>query len=108
MMTDIPLASHVNGTTSPKSRYPDSVMGGVGTLRIRGLVRRDGEPVEGAYITLNQGEEFIAERRTGPDGAYEFHATPGDWVLVCRASGSDAVHREVSSGAGELEASFEL
>jgi hypothetical protein len=78
------------------------------TLKIHGRVRRSGDPVEGAYITLNQGETFIAERRTGPDGGYEFHTTPGDWVLVCRAAGSDAVRREVSSAAGELETSFDL
>ena len=78
------------------------------TLKIHGLVRRAGQPVEGAYITLNQGEAFIAERRTGPDGAYEFHTTPGDWVLVCRAADVEPVRREVSSGAGELEAFFDL
>jgi hypothetical protein len=78
------------------------------TLRIHGHVRRAGEPVEGAYITLNQNEDFIAERRTGPDGSYEFHTTPGDWVLVCRASGAEPVRHEVSSQDQELEASFEL
>lgn len=78
------------------------------TLRIHGSVRRDGGPVEGAYITLNQGETFIAERRTGPDGTYEFHTTPGVWVLVCRASGSEPVRRELQGEAGELEAAFEL
>jgi len=78
------------------------------TLKIHGLVRRGGSPVEGAYITLNQGETFIAERRTGPDGAYEFHTTPGPWVLVCRAAGAEPERREVESEAGELEATFEL
>lgn len=78
------------------------------TLRIHGRVLRAGDPVEGAYITLNQGESFIAERRTGPDGAYEFHTTPGDWVLVCRASGAEPVRREVGAEAGELETSFDL
>jgi len=78
------------------------------TLRIHGFVRRGGEPVEGAYITLNSGETFIAERRTGPDGAYEFNTTPGDWVLMCRTSGADGVRREVSSQASSLEADFEL
>lgn len=81
---------------------------GVGELRIRGVVSRGGQPVEGAYITLNKGDDFIAERRTAADGFYEFHATPGDWVLVCRASGSEPVRRAVSSGAGELDANFEL
>lgn len=78
------------------------------TLKIHGLVRRGSDPVEGAYITLNQDDTFIAERRTGPDGAYEFHTTPGPWVLVCRASGAEPVRREVSSEAGELETSFDL
>ena len=84
----------------------------LGQLRIRGIVRKGGAPVEGAYLTLNQsgpnGDEFIAERRTGPDGAYEFHTSPGDWVVVCRAAGSDAVHHEVTAGDGELEADFDL
>jgi hypothetical protein len=82
--------------------------GGVGALRIRGVVRRGGTPVEGAYVDLLQGEDFIAERRTGGDGFYEFHTTPGTWVLVCRASGAEAARREVNSDAGELEESFDL
>ena len=80
----------------------------LGKLRIRGVVTRAGAPVEGAYLTLNKGEDFIAERRTGPDGVYEFHTSPGDWVVICRASGADAVRQEVNSDAGELEADFEL
>lgn len=79
-----------------------------GTLRIHGSVRRDGEPVEGAYITLNQNDTFIAERRTGPDGFYEFNATGGDWVLNCRAAGSEAAQQIVTSEGGELVADFEL
>ena len=80
----------------------------LGKLRIRGIVRRDGEPLEGAYLTLNRGDEFIAERRTGPDGVYEFHTSPGDWVVICRTSGADAVRWEVASDGGELEANFDL
>jgi hypothetical protein len=80
----------------------------LGKVRIKGIVRRGGEPVEGAYLTLNRGEEFIAERRTGPDGTYEFHTAPGDWVVICRAAGSDAVRHEVTSDGGELEADFDL
>jgi hypothetical protein len=82
---------------------------GVGELRIRGRVLRDTEPVEGAYVTLNSGSEFIAERRTGPDGVYEFHITPGAWVLNVRAAGSDGVTRTVNEErGGELEEDFEL
>jgi hypothetical protein len=79
----------------------------LGKLRIRGVVRRGGEPVEGAYLTLNKGEDFIAERRTGPDGSYEFHTSPGDWIVICRATGSEPARRELD-GDGELEADFEL
>lgn len=89
------------------NRYAGHLMG-VGELRIRGVVRRGGEPVEGAYITLNQGEEFIAERRTGPDGFYEFHTTPGDWVLVCRGSGTEPVQLVISAPAGEYAADFDV
>jgi hypothetical protein len=81
---------------------------GVGALRIRGVVRREGEPLEGAYITLSQGETFIAERRTGPDGVYEFHATPGEWILVCRAAGGDEHKQVVQGEPGELALDFEL
>jgi hypothetical protein len=80
----------------------------LGKLRIRGTVSRGGEPVEGAYLTLNKGEEFIAERRTGPDGVYEFHTTPGDWVVMCRASGAEPVRLELTSDGGEVDASFDL
>jgi hypothetical protein len=80
----------------------------LGKLRIKGFVRRGGAPVEGAYLTLNAGEDFIAERRTGPDGSYEFHTSPGSWVVICRASGSGAVSRELNSDGGELEADFDL
>ena len=80
----------------------------LGNLRIRGVVRRAGDPVEGAYLTLNKGDDFIAERRTGPDGSYEFHTSPGDWVVICRASGAEAVRRDIDSDGGEIEADFEL
>lgn len=80
----------------------------LGKVRIKGTVRRGGEPVEGAYLTLNRGEEFIAERRTAEDGTYEFHTSPGDWVVICRAAGSDAATREITSDGGELEADFDL
>ncbi|MEX2393683.1 MAG: DUF1416 domain-containing protein [Actinomycetota bacterium] len=84
----------------------------LGKVRIRGVVRRGGEPVEGAYLTLNRsgsgGEEFIAERRTGPDGTYEFHTAPGEWTVICRTSGSDPATNTITSDGGELEADFDL
>jgi hypothetical protein len=78
------------------------------SLRIHGVVKSGGRPVEGAYITLNQQDTFIAERRTGPDGTYEFNTTPGEWVLICRASGNDAVERSLNSDAEALAVDFEL
>lgn len=79
------------------------------TLKIHGSVSRGGAPVEGAYLSLIQPpDEFIAERRTGPDGTYEFHTTPGDWVVVCRAAGSEPAKQAVSAEAGEHETHFEL
>ncbi|MCA1831027.1 MAG: DUF1416 domain-containing protein [Actinobacteria bacterium] len=82
---------------------------GVGELRIRGRVLRDTEPVEGAYVTLNSGDEFIAERRTGSDGVYEFHTTPGEWTLNVRAAGSNGVTRQINEAhGGEREEDFDL
>ncbi len=82
---------------------------GVGELRIRGRVVLGTEPVEGAYVTLNSPDAFIAERRTGPDGVYEFHITPGAWVLNVRAAGAEAATRNISQdNGGELEEDFEL
>ena len=82
---------------------------GVGELRIRGRILKGTEPVEGAYVTLNSSETFIAERRTGPDGVYEFHITPGAWVLNVRAAGSDGATRQVNQErGGEIEEDFQL
>jgi hypothetical protein len=82
---------------------------GVGELRIKGRVLLDTQPVEGAYVTLNSAETFIAERRTGPDGSYEFHITPGTWVLNVRAAGAEAATRSVAQDqGGELEENFDL
>jgi hypothetical protein len=80
----------------------------LGTVRIKGVVRKGGAPIEGAFLTLNQGEDFIAERRTGPDGFYEFHTSPGDWTVICRASGSDTKPLTVSSEGGEIALDFDL
>jgi len=82
---------------------------GVGELRIKGHVLVDTEPVEGAYVTLNSDDTFIAERRTGPDGVYEFHITPGEWVLNVRAAGAQEASRRVAQDkGGDLEENFVL
>ena len=80
----------------------------LGSVRIRGTVRRGGAPIEGAYLTLNDGSDLIAERRTGPDGAFEFHISPGNWTITCRAAGSDPKTLTVDSGGGDVALDFEL
>ena len=77
-------------------------------MRIHGVVKSGGRPVEGAYITLNQQNTFIAERRTGADGMYEFNTTPGEWMLICRSSGNDAIERSINSTDETLVVDFEL
>lgn len=79
-------------------------------LAIIGVVRRGGEPVEGAYINLMRpGDDYlIAERRTAQDGTYSFHTTPGEWLLVCRAAGSEAARETVNAAAGQTQVDFDL
>jgi hypothetical protein len=79
-------------------------------LAIKGTVVRGGQPVEGAYINLmDPSKDFlIAERRTGQDGTYSFHTTPGHWLLVCRAAGSEPAQREVTAEPGETSVDFNL
>lgn len=49
---------------------------------IQGVVRRDGEPLPGAYVRLLDGSgEFVAEVPTSATGAYRFFAAPGRWTL---------------------------
>ena len=77
-------------------------------LRIHGTVSRDGNPVEAAYVNLIDPHGlFVAERRTGPDGGYSFHTTPGKWTLEFLTSGTDKVAREVE-GEGELALDVDL
>jgi len=77
-------------------------------LCIHGVVTRGGSPVEGVYADLIAPDGlFVAERRTGPDGRYEFHTTPGAWEIAFRAAGADPVRRSVDS-TGEVELDVEL
>jgi hypothetical protein len=78
-------------------------------VKIGGLVSRSGRPVEGAYVDLlDASGTFIAESRTGPDGRYSFHTSPGKWTLVCRAAGAEAARRDVDAEPGEAELAFDL
>lgn len=77
-------------------------------LKIEGVVRRGETPVEGAYLDLCRDGDFIAERRTGPDGSYSFHTTPGSWEIRCRAAGSDMRTQTIDAEAGEVSVHFDL
>ncbi|HLZ37009.1 MAG TPA: DUF1416 domain-containing protein [Mycobacteriales bacterium] len=55
---------------------------------IEGVVRRDGEPVGGAYVRLHDAAgEFTAEVPTSATGAFRFFASPGTWLVRVLAPG---------------------
>lgn len=49
---------------------------------VQGTVVRSGDPVAGAYVRLlGPSGEFVSERRTLEDGAFQFNVAPGLWTL---------------------------
>ena len=69
----------------------------VGDNAIYGTVVKDGHPLDGAYVRLTGSQdEFVAEVRTGDDGAFKFWAVPGDWRVSCLAPGSERLEQAVS------------
>src|SRR5258708_35658018 len=82
----------------------------LGETSIRGLVRRDGNPVEGAYVRLTgTQEEFVAEQRTLQDGAFRFWVVPGDWTVICLAPGAERLEQSASVDKGKaVDVKFEL
>jgi len=82
----------------------------VGTNAIYGVVYRAEAAVEGAYVRLTGSQqEFVAEVRTGPDGAFKFWAVPGDWTVSCLAPAEDRLEQAVTlADRGSAEVSFEL
>lgn len=83
-------------------------MTGLQVLQIGGTVSRAGRPVEAAYLALVQGDEFIAECRTGPDGTYAFQVPPGRWMIVCRAAGFTPHIEELEAATGSTRLDFVL
>jgi len=82
----------------------------VGTNAISGSVVRAESPVEGAYVRLTGSQqEFVAEVRTGADGAFKFWAVPGDWTVSCLAPAEDRLEQAVTlAGGGSVVVSFDL
>ena len=82
----------------------------VGEGAIVGRVYREEGPIEGAYVRMTGSEdEFVAEIRTGADGAFRFWAVPGEWRVSCLAPGAGRLEQAVSLAKGaSAEVRFDL
>jgi hypothetical protein len=82
----------------------------VGESAIVGKVYRDKAPIEGAYVRLTgSADEFVAEIRTGAEGAFKFWAVPGEWRVSCLAPGAERLEQPVSLEKGHsAEVRFDL
>ena len=70
---------------------------------IQGVVRRDGEPVAGAYVRLlDRSGEFTAEVPTSATGQFRFFAGPGQWTLRTLAPRATTVDRAVVAQTGQV------
>jgi uncharacterized protein YfaS (alpha-2-macroglobulin family) len=81
-----------------------------GETAILGSVKRDGAPVEGAYVRLLDGKgDFVGEIRSDGEGRFVFFANGGPWRLVVLAPGAERAEHDVELTQGqELEVTFEL
>jgi hypothetical protein len=69
---------------------------------LSGEVQRAGRPAGGVYVrVLDAGGEFTGEQRTGVDGAFRFHLSPGRWSIVAFAAGSERAVRDVTLDEGD-------
>ncbi len=70
---------------------------------IQGVVTRDGQPVDGAYVRLlDRSGEFTAEVPTSATGQFRFFAAPGTWTLRTLAPKAEPVDRTVVAERGEV------
>ena len=70
---------------------------------IAGVVRRDGEPVQGAYVRLlDSSGEFAAEVPTDEDGNFRFFAAPGPWTVRALAPGGVSASGEAVAERGSI------
>jgi hypothetical protein len=70
---------------------------------IQGQVVRDGVPVGGAYVRLNDKDgEFTAEMPTSDAGEFRFFAAPGRWTVRTLAPRTEPVDRAVVASLGNI------
>ena len=70
---------------------------------IQGVVTRDGQPVDGAYVRLlDRSGEFTAEVPTSATGQFRFFAAPGTWTVRTLAPKAEPVDRTVVAARGEV------
>ena len=70
---------------------------------VQGVVRRDGEPLAGAYVRLlDASGEFVAEVPTSATGGYRFFARPGRWTLRTLAPRTTVADRVVVAALGHV------
>jgi len=77
---------------------------------IRGRVRRQEEPVEGAYLTLKGASgEFVGEVRSDALGRFQLFAAPGEWTITCLVPGAIDRSEALTLRSGdEKEIDFEV
>ena len=68
---------------------------------IQGVVTRDGQPVDGAYVhLLDRSGEFTAEVPTSATGQFRFFAGPGEWTLRTLAPKAETNDKQVVAATG--------
>ncbi|MGI9157164.1 MAG: DUF1416 domain-containing protein [Marmoricola sp.] len=79
---------------------------GVDTTReavIQGVVTRDGQPVDGAYVRLlDRTGEFTAEVPTSATGHFRFFAGNGEWTLRTLAPQANITDKRVVAETGSV------
>ncbi len=76
---------------------------------VHGHVRRDGDPLPGAYVRLlGSSGDFTAEVQSSATGYFRFYAAAGDWTLRTLAPGQ-SVDTPVTAVQGQaVEATVEI
>ena len=70
---------------------------------IQGVVTRDGQPVDGAYVRLlDRSGEFTAEVPTSATGQFRFFAGPGEWTLRTLAPKAETSDQKVVAATGTV------
>lgn len=70
---------------------------------IQGVVTRDGQPVDGAYVRLlDRSGEFTAEVPTSATGQFRFFAAPGEWTLRTLAPKAQTNDKKVVAATGAV------